>query len=326
MTLAHLFLNPQTRLPRSGWRALLFAVLLLLPEAVLSAFTHAAPSESATALSASLGFIISYALVVGWVVLVSWVCLRFLERLKLRALGLAWYRGWWRDVVWGVLIAALMISAVVGLQIIGGGTRLALNPAWRSAGVAGWMTIGQDCLAALLLFVLAGAFEELVYRGYAFQTLLRGLPPYVPLVLLSVFFGMGHWDNPHRSFFSIANTILAGIWLSVAYLKTRSLWLPTALHFSWNWTMGAVFGLPVSGLHILQQPLLISTSAAPVWLTGGSYGSEGGAAATLVLVLAIIVIWRARWLRVAPEMVAAWTSERQIADETIKLDLLSEKN
>ena len=41
---------------------------------------------------------------------------------------------------------------------------------------------------------------------------------------------------------------LAGIWLAVAYLRTRSLWLPFGLHWAWNWTQASLLGLPVSGI------------------------------------------------------------------------------
>jgi hypothetical protein len=77
----------------------------------------------------------------------------------------------------------------------------------------------------------------------------------------------------------------------------------------WNWTMGAFFGIPVSGLQI-ENPLLITSGEGPVWLTGGRYGSEGGAAATIALIIAGIVIWRARWLTAAPETLAT-LSERE---------------
>ena len=57
-----------------------------------------------------------------------------------------------------------------------------------------------------------------------------------------------------------------------------------------NWMMGAFFGIPVSGLSIPQHPLFISTSQQPLWLTGGNYGAEGGAAATIVLIFSILII------------------------------------
>jgi hypothetical protein len=220
----------------------------------------------------------------------------------------------------GCGLSAAMITAVVALQALSGGTRLMLNPMlWKVAdgtravdytgvGVVAWR-VG----VALVALLLAGAFEELLFRGYPFQTLLRGAPAVVPLLLLSLLFGLAHWENPSRTFFSTANTVLAGIWLSLAYLKTRGLWLPIGLHLMWNWMMGACFGLPVSGIKLSPSSVLIATSAEPVWLTGGGYGSEGGAAAALVLLLAIILLWRARWLSVSPEMRAAW--ERRAAPE-----------
>lgn len=321
--LTQLFLNPQTKMLRSGWRALAFASVLYLPQWLLSDHSETEPAPVGTAFPVNAGIIFSYALMVFWVGLVSWLCLHFLERLKLAALGFSLHRGWWRDALLGFGLSSGMILLIVALQAIGGGTRISLPPDWWQNGALNasglWLTT-RSLLAALLLLLLAGALEELMYRGYAFQTLLRSFPAAPALLFFSLLFGLGHWNNPSRTVFSTANTILAGIWLSVAYLKTRSLWFPTMLHVGWNWTMGAVFGLPVSGLRIPEHPLLTSTSTAPLWLTGGGYGCEGGAAATVVLLLAILLIWRARWLQVAPEIAAVW-SPAPAAEPPIGLQL-----
>ncbi|MGH9752345.1 MAG: lysostaphin resistance A-like protein [Blastocatellia bacterium] len=303
-----LILNAQTGLLRAGWRAASFIALLCSPYLIIGLFLQRGETEATAALDASPVMILIYAMLVAWVVAASWVCLRFLERMKLSALGFALHSGWFRDLIKGCLVGALMIATTVMSQIIGGGARLSLNPVWygeRGIDWAGVRIVAVEIVATLVLLIFAGAFEELIYRGYAFQTLLRGAPAIVPILLFSVFFGVAHWGNPSRTLFSTANTALAGVWLSIAYLKTRSLWFPTALHFTWNWTMGAFFGIPVSGLQIPQHPILVLSGGDPVWLTGGSYGSEGGAAATVVLIIAIVVIWRARWLRVSPEMNAA---------------------
>ncbi len=327
MNSTELFINPQTRLLRSGWRAAVFIALLYLPPLLLNLFLS--PEQTGKAVfDLSAGMIFAYVILVAWVAGVSWLCLRFLEGMKFSALGFAFHHGWIGDVFKGCAMGALMIAAVVALQIIGGTTRLSLNPIWwKGAGMdwAGVWTVGSGIAAALVLFIFAGAFEELVYRGYAFQTLLRGAPAFVPILLFSVFFGLAHWGNPSRTFFSTANTILAGVWLSIAYLKTRSLWFPTALHAIWNWAMGALFGLPVSGLQIPPQPALTSAIGEPLWLTGGSYGSEGGGAATVVLIIATIVVWRARWLRVSPEMNAALSSRATNREAPINLGLRSEE-
>ncbi len=317
MQLSTLFFNPRSRLLRCGWRALVFSAIAWLPGLATLFYSSSKQAGSReTVFIPDWAMVIVYCALIIWVGLVSWLCLHFLERLRFASLGYAFYRGWWRDLLFGCAIGALMILLTVALQIIGGGTQVRVNPLWSSNIVS---LLGNLCLASLLL-VVAAAFEEVVFRGYIFQTLLRDVPAWLPITLLSLLFGLAHWSNPSRTAFSTINTVLAGIWLGVAYLKTRSLWFPTALHFSWNWMMGLFFGLPVSGLS-LRPSLLTATSEVPWWLTGGSYGCEGGAAATLVFALSIALIWRADWLRIAPEMRLAWSRDEARPETLLKLGL-----
>jgi len=96
---------------------------------------------------------------------------------------------------------------------------------------------------------------------------------------------------------------LAGVWLAVAYWCTRSLWLALGLHWAWNWAMGSLVGLPVSGLTRLSPAsLLTATDMGPTWLTGGAYGIEGGAACTVALIFSTIFIWRTRLLKPNEEL------------------------
>jgi membrane protease YdiL (CAAX protease family) len=295
MNPAILFINRQTNLLRSPWRMLVF--ITLSPQFFLLA--SAGGQENRAGLEANFTILFLLAIFITWTVLLSWFCLRFFEHLNLRSLGFALSDGWRRHILTGAGIGALMIISVVGLQIIGGGTRVMPNLVWWGGGAIdyyGLQTTAVEMLAALALLSLSGSFEELIFRGYPFQTLLRGAPAFVPVLLFALFFGISHWGNPGSTFLSTANTILAGIWLSVAYLKTRSLWFTSSLHVSWNWIMGAFFGLPVSGFNIPRNPLFTSTSENPIWLTGGSYGCEGGAAATVVIIIATIFIWHTKRL------------------------------
>ena len=41
--------------------------------------------------------------------------------------------------------------------------------------------------------------------------------------------------------------MLAGVLLSIAWLRTHGLWLPWGIHFAWNASIGLLFGLPVRG-------------------------------------------------------------------------------
>jgi hypothetical protein len=141
--------------------------------------------------------------------------------------------------------------------------------------------------------------------------MVRARLAWVSIILTAGFFANAHLENPNVvAGFTFVNTALAGVWLAVAYLRTRSLWLPLGLHWSWNWTMGAVLGLPVSGIsRITPQPLLQAAESGPHWLTGGSYGIEGGAACTVALIISTAWLWKTRTLKASEEMLALSSGE-----------------
>ena len=88
----------------------------------------------------------------------------------------------------------------------------------------------------------------------------------------------------------MVNIVLVGIVFAVACLRTGSLWFAIGLHWAWNFGLGALFSLPVSGFRLRG---LMVTEIRPVhdWLSGGEFGPEGGAvgmAAILLLALAVV--------------------------------------
>ena len=104
----------------------------------------------------------------------------------------------------------------------------------------------------------------------------------------SLAFGFAHYFNPDataRACLWIA--LEAGVLLGGAYMLTRSLWLPTGLHAAWNFTQGAVFGVPVSGSP--ATGLVRATLSGPELLSGGGFGLE---ASVIALVIATAAgIW-----------------------------------
>ncbi|HMK31114.1 MAG TPA: CPBP family intramembrane glutamic endopeptidase [Terriglobales bacterium] len=156
-------------------------------------------------------------------------------------------------------------------------------------------------LALIVLWTLvSGALaEELSFRGYPFQRLVEGLGPVGAIVVSSILFGSVHLRNPHVSLLGALNTVLIGVVLSVAYLRSRGLWLPWGIHFSWNMTLGLIFGLPVSGLTDFAV-FGEGRVAGPNWLTGGNYGLEGGILATVAIGLGFLFLRRQVPQRPAP--------------------------
>lgn len=301
MELTEIFINRAGRL-RSGWRLALYMVSLYLTVAFMLKLAGGllnASGFSEESLRENYWVWVLQALVLLLAAtLLGWGYNRWLEDLPARALGWGFHRGWWRDWLKGSLVGAISLALATLLATIFGGFSFSLNRATASTA------IGKTLIISGLIFILAAAAEEAMFRGYPLQTMTRSGLAWLAMIITAVIFSTGHLDNPNVvPGFTFINTALAGVWLAVAYLRTRSLWFPLGVHWSWNWMMGALLGLPVSGIERLTpNPLLRAAATGPPWLTGGTYGIEGGAACTLALIVSTIFIWRTKYLSATDEM------------------------
>jgi len=185
-----------------------------------------------------------------------------------------------------------------------GGLSFDFNRTNESSAV--WLTL----MVSLIIFAAGAAFEEALFRGYILQTFARADLAWLAICLTSLFFAVAHLSNDSVTFLSTANTALAGIWFGIAYLKTRTLWFVFGLHLMWNWFQGAIFGIEVSGITALTTaPLLKEIDAGPVWLTGETYGIEGGVACTIALIVSIALIWFLPILKPTDEMLTLTSKE-----------------
>jgi len=131
----------------------------------------------------------------------------------------------------------------------------------------------------------------LAFRGYAFGRAQEVVGPVATALLSSALFGFAHYGNPQATLLSTCNTVLAGLLLAAARVRSRALWMPIGLHFSWNLFLGPVFAFPVSG-YTFGMTAVSSAAAGSAWLSGGDYGPEGGAALTAVLLVGIALLSR----------------------------------
>ena len=229
----------------------------------------------------------------------SAICARVLERRNFGSVGFRFHRGCVRDFVMGSLMGAASLAIVVGIGVSVNAFSFDVQTRDPKSLLAGF-------LITSLFFIIAGATEELLFRGFPFQALVHNLGGLRAIIFTSFLFGLAHVANPGATTFSTINTILAGVWLGLAYLITRSLWLPTALHWSWNSAMVFVFGLPVSGFTTLGQlSWLRGKIGDPVWVSGVHYGPEAGLAATAGLVLSILAIYKSGLFSASAEMLSA---------------------
>jgi len=216
------------------------------------------------------------------------------ERKPLAVVGLAFYPSWAKELCVGLGIGALMILSVGGAEALLAQVRFNPNPLPARAEV----TYGSGLFLVLLL---SASDEELVFRGYPFQKLVESLGPPGAVAVSSACFGLAHLANSHHTWISTLNTALVGIPLSIAYLRTRGLWMPVGIHFAWNYVQGCILGFPVSGIR-LPSSLLIAQVHGSKWLTGSAYGPEGGLFCTLAVLGAALFLFISSRIRISGRM------------------------
>ena len=309
-----IFINDFGRL-RSGWRLLVFvgaflALAILMINVLRVVFVLTGPSQPSPAARTTAELVFRVGLL-GAALGAGYLCARFIEGLPWRSLGMTFHRGWLRDLLFGVAIgfATLVVAVAIAMAVKG----FAFN-----FGDTAWSSIIRSMLASGFMLFVAALAEEAMFRGYGLQTLTRAKLAWLGVLLTSVPFAIVHLSNPNVvPGVTFANTALAGVWLAAAYLRTRSLWLPLGVHWAWNWALGWLFGLPISGINLASDPLLNAQDLGPKWLTGGNYGIEGGIACTIALILSTILLWRTRWLSATPELKQMTSEENPVTFEPV---------
>jgi hypothetical protein len=278
-TARDLIWHPDEHRPRTPVRiaggALVLGVLTLLVTvaqiAVLATFEVTLITASTTALTlVSIGAS-AVATVVG-----VWVAGRYLDRRRFVDYGLRIDRDWWLDCAFGLALGALLMTGVFLAKLAGGWLAV------ESVGAAGEALL-VSVIAAVVLFVLVGVYEELLIRGYLLTNLAegargtfgeRGAIVFAVLVS-SVAFGAFHASNPGATLLSVTNISIAGVMLALGYVLTGELAIPIGLHVTWNLFQGTVYGFPVSGLEFGRSVVVVETTG-PRLITGGGFGPEAG--------------------------------------------------
>jgi hypothetical protein len=232
----------------------------------------------------------------------TWLAARFLDRRPFAGFGFHLGRRWWLDFGFGLVLGALLMVGIFLVEWAVGWVRVtgALMADPQGPPFPGAL------LAALVLYLCVGIYEELYTRGYVLRNLAEGLS-FRPLtaggglalawLFSSIQFGVAHYGNPNATLMSTANLVVAGLFLGLGYVLTGELAIPIGLHITWNLFQGNVFGFPVSGLTLGPYFIAITQRGPALW-TGGPFGPEGGLMGVLAMLCGAgaILAW-VRWRR-----------------------------
>lgn len=223
----------------------------------------------------------------------SWLITRW-EHRPLVSLGLSPHpRRWAKEFGLGALLALLYAVPVASLLLLfapylpittpPGGMGPESLGAYISTPV-GWIIIG-------ITILLGAVGEELVFRGYPFQTLLTTVGKWPSILIVSSIFAILHFRTHGIS--AIVAAGLLGLLMAVLYLQSRSLWVAIGFHATVN---AVSYAIPVKG-------------GEENWL-------YAGATAGMTLLLAW---WTLRHIKPCSEMESLWQKYVSVAQPWAQL-------
>jgi membrane protease YdiL (CAAX protease family) len=190
--------------------------------------------------------------------------------------GIELDKGWFIKFISSIGFATACITIIWLLVIIFHGFGVNIN------------IINAETVSLIfLLFVrmlLTGFQEELITRGTLAYVGKNGGKLF-PAIIIGLLFSFTHAGTMNVLFY--LNLFLFSIAASQLTWITGNVWAAIGFHFSWNFVMGGVLGVPISGLNVTG--FLISTvQDSKESINGGAAGLEGSVFCTIVLTAVIM--------------------------------------
>jgi membrane protease YdiL (CAAX protease family) len=220
-----------------------------------------------------------FLLLLGYAAMGSWMDR---QSRPISAQGLTLRPGWRGETGLGLSVGwSIAVICVLPLVVVGGiAIVLALQPsAW------GWL------LADAVFFALLALAEEIAFRGYGFQRFVRAVGPIGAALGFAAIYAIIQALLPGASHAGVAVSVAFSLVLSIAYLRTRALWVSWGINFGWKASRALVFGLAISGSNS-HSPVVQGDPMGPFWLTGGGFGLDGTWITFFVFLAAMTVVYR----------------------------------
>ncbi len=205
-----------------------------------------------------------------------WV--RFVESRSISSIGLTSDR-FFTNYLSGAISGVVMMSLVVGVMAIFGIVKFETT----SAVPTGFDAVGSVSIL-LFGFIVQGGSEEVLVRGWQFQVIGKRYKPWIGALISSIIFTLLHLGNSGINPIAVFNLMLFSLLMLLYVLKDNSIWSACGWHSAWNWTLGNVYGLSVSGGDTKGGTLINLTSVGPDYITGGNFGPEGSLITSVVLI------------------------------------------
>ncbi len=204
---------------------------------------------------------------------------KYLNKRPVESLGFH-KEGFVKNYIVGLLIGGLLIAFTIVASFLFGTITIEFN------SMVNWGAI----FVLLLGFMIQGMAEEVVCRGYVQNALRLRWGLVVTMIIQAAFFSALHSMNDGMTVMPVINLFLYGAFVGILFYYTDNLWMAGGIHSVWNFLLGPILGIEVSG-HVIPGTVFMSSFTGSELLTGGSFGMEGSIFTTIGMCVGIIIVY-----------------------------------
>lgn len=186
-----------------------------------------------------------------------------------------------KNILMGIVIGFVLFTLCMIFAII-----------FRGVSITG-ISKSADFTGLLVYFVgflIQGMEEEVLYRGFLYQSLKEKSSISFAVILSSLLFSISHCNNNGFEFLAFINLFLFGVVAALIYQKYKNIWMVAAFHGTWNFVQGNIYGIHVSGNEFDYMLFDTTIKANKSIINGGSFGLEGGIGVTVIMLCAVALI------------------------------------
>lgn len=232
----------------------------------------------------NLGLKLAFDLIIntGSVIVTYFLWIRLFEKRKVKYLGLSINKSSIKKYIkgFGIGLLLMLINTVIIVFFCGGS--ISLSCKMNSNFIVTFIFI-------IIGWMIQGAEEEIIIRGHMMPMLSKSMPVIFAIIISSSYFSILHLTNPSIGFLPILNLFLFAFSMCIYALIEESLLGVCAIHSSWNFLQGNVFGFAVSGLDVNSYSIFKVTTKGTIF-DGSKFGPEGGLIKTMVISIFIIIL------------------------------------
>ncbi len=171
-------------------------------------------------------------LAIGAVVL----CWKSIDKQNIKELGFARTNKVLHQLLLGILAPIVAIAAI----IIFGSLFKIISFSGYGLTIFGTKQVIWALVIGIITFLMVGFGEEAVYRSYIQNHLVKMIGSRYGIIVGALIFAAAHLLT-YSKFLDLLDVFLAGIILGYAFLMTKSIYLPAAFHFMWDFLQINIF-------------------------------------------------------------------------------------